>query len=79
MITAEAATDMAKEAYLISLVRYRENVGTYLELDDSTTGYLNALSSLSSAYCAYERTQINLLYSLGIIVEEVNKYENNGR
>ena len=79
LITAEAATDMAKEAYLISLVRYKENVGTYLELDDSTTGYLNALSSLSSAYCAYERTQINLLYSLGIIVEEVNKYENNGR
>ena len=79
LITAEATTDMAKEAYLISLVRYKENVGTYLELDDSTTGYLNALASLSSAYCAYERTQINLLYSLGIIVEEVNKYENNGR
>ena len=77
--TAEAATDMAKEAYLISLVRYKENVGTYLELDDSTTGYLNALSSLSSAYCNYERAQINLLYSLGIIVEEVKKYENNGR
>lgn len=75
LVTAEATIDMAKEAYSISMLRYKENVGTYLELDDSTTGYLNALSSLASAYCDYEKTKINLLYSLGIIVDELNKFE----
>lgn len=71
---AESSVDSAREAYQISFVRYKENVGTFLELDDATTNYLSALASLSSAYCAYERAQINLLYSMGILVEEVDKY-----
>ncbi|MCQ2736566.1 MAG: TolC family protein, partial [bacterium] len=69
-----SSVDSAREAYQISFVRYKENVGTFLELDDATTNYLSALASLSSAYCAYERAQINLLYSMGILVEEVDKY-----
>lgn len=75
LFTAEASVDMAKEAYLIALVRYQESVGTFLELDDATTNYLEALATLSSAYCAYERSLLNMLYSIGIIVEEVDKYE----
>lgn len=75
LITAEASMDMAKEAYKTALVRYQESVGTFLELDDATTSYLTSLASVSSAYCDYQRSILNMLYSMGIIVEEVDKYE----
>ena len=69
--TAEASLDLAKEAYEVSLVRYRENVGTFLELDSATVNYMSALAALSSAYCEFERSQLNLFYSTGLLVKEV--------
>ncbi len=71
--TAEASLDMARESYEISFVRYKESVGTFLELDSATVSYLQALVTLSSAYCEYERSQSNLLYSTGLLVKEVQK------
>lgn len=69
--TAQAALDLAKETYEVSLVRYKENVGTFIELDSATVNYTSALADLSSAYCECERSQLNLLYSTGLLVKEV--------
>ncbi len=69
--TAEASIDAAQEAYDISYLRYREGIGTFLELDSSTVSYISSLVSLSSAYCEYERSKAHLLYTVGLLINEV--------
>lgn len=74
--TAESGLLLAKEAYEISLERYRESIGTYLELDDATVNYMSAMASLASAYCEFERSQVNYFYATGLLVKEVqNNYD----
>jgi outer membrane protein len=65
--TEEANLDQAKEAYSIALLRYREGIGTNLELDNALVGYLTSHSTLLSSYCEYHRSWASLLNAIGVL------------
>lgn len=71
--SADQRLTLATEAYNVSLLRYSEGIGTFIELDGSTLGYLSSMSALAVSYCNYERAKAELLYVTGLLVDEVQK------
>jgi outer membrane protein TolC len=60
------AVDMAQEAYRIALVRYREGVGTNIDVLDAHAALSQSESNHTQALCDYNIAVARLVNAMGV-------------